>query len=207
MNLVQKIAYNKSSAAKYGWTPDWFGATTFDATLVSKIEEFQKEYSLEVDGMVGPTTHRIANTLRLSNKEQYILCGGKQVPIAWPKVIVMGESGALSVPTKNYRKSPKRKPGMFVIHWDACLSSASCAKVLNERGLSVHFCLDNDGTIYQLVDCDDVAFHAGGVNSTSIGVEVSNAFYPKFQSWYEKSGFGPRPVDRKSTRLNSSHRT
>jgi hypothetical protein len=194
MNLSQKLSYNKSSAAKHGWSPDWFGATTFDANLISKVEAFQKEYSLEVDGLVGPGTHRIASSLRFSEKEQYIVCGGKQVPIAWPKVIVMGEQGALSVPAKNYKKSPKRKPGMFVIHWDACLSSASCANVLKERGLSVHFCLDNDGTIYQLVDCDDIAYHAGGVNSVSVGVEVSNAFYPKYQSWYEKNGFGPRPV-------------
>lgn len=194
MTLAQKLSYNKSSAAKHGWSPDWFGATAFDADLISKIEDFQREYSMEVDGLVGPNTHRVANSLRLSEKEQYIICGGKQVPIAWPKVIVMGEQGALSVPSKNYKKSPKRKPGMFVIHWDACLSSASCASVLKERGLSVHFCLDNDGTIYQLVDCDDIAYHAGGVNSVSVGVEVSNAFYPKYQTWYEKNGFGPRPV-------------
>ncbi len=194
MNLSQKLSYNMSSAAKNGWIPEWFGATAFDANLIAKVEEFQKEYSLEVDGLVGPTTHRIANSLKLSQKEQYIICGGKQVPIDWPKVIVMGEQGALSVSSKNYRKSPKRKPGMFVIHWDACLSSASCASVLKERGLSVHFCLDNDGTIYQLVDCDDIAYHAGTVNAVSIGIEVSNAFYPKFQSWYEKNGFGPRPV-------------
>ena len=194
MTVIEKIAYNKESSVKYGWSPSLFGATDFDATLVSKVEEFQRDHSLEVDGLVGPTTQRIASTARMSEKDQYILCGGVKVPIAWPKVIVMGEPGALSVPAKNIRKKPGRKPNMFVIHWDACLTSASCASVLKERGLSVHFCLDNDGTIYQLVDCDDIAFHAGTVNSTSIGIEISNAFYPKFQSWYEKNGFGPRPV-------------
>ena len=203
MNLSQRISYNKSSAIKNGWSPDWFGATAFDANLIAKVEQFQRDYSLEVDGIVGPNTHRIANSLRVSEKDQYIICGGKQVPIDWPKVIVMGEQGALSVPPKNYRKSPNRKPGMFVIHWDACLSAASCASVLKDRGLSVHFCLDNDGTIYQLVDCDDIAYHAGNVNSVSIGIEVSNAFYPKFQGWYEKNGFGPRPV-LTNTRVHNS---
>lgn len=31
-------------------------------------------------------------------------------------------------------------------------------------------------------------------NTKSIGVEISNAYYTKYQSWYEKNGFGPRPV-------------
>ena len=194
MTLNDKINYNKESSKKYGWSPSLFGATDFDAVLISKVEDFQREYALDADGLVGSATHRIASTVKLSEKDQYIICGGTRVPIAWPKVIVMGEPGALSLPAKNIRKKAGRKPNMFVIHWDACLTSASCASVLKERGLSVHFCLDNDGTIYQLVDCEDIAFHAGTVNSTSIGIEISNAFYPKFQAWYEKNGFGPRPV-------------
>jgi hypothetical protein len=28
----------------------------------------------------------------------------------------------------------------------------------------------------------------------SVGVEISNAYYPKYQDWYVKNGFGPRPV-------------
>lgn len=194
MRDIEKIAFNKKSSAKHGWKPDWFGASSFDSSLISAIERFQEENSLEVDGLVGPNTHRIASTLRFSEKDQYILCGGKKVPINWPKVIVMGEQGALYLPSKNYKKTARRSPNMFVVHWDACLSSASCANVLKDRGLSVHFCIDNDGTIYQLVDCNDIAYHAGNVNSKSIGVEVSNAFYTKHQSWYEKNGFGSRRI-------------
>ena len=83
---------------------------------------------------------------------------------------------------------------MFVNHWDVCLSSESCAKVLNNRGISVHFLIDNDGTIYQMLDTQHAAWHAGNINGCSIGVEISNAYYTKYQGWYEKNGFGPRPV-------------
>jgi len=203
MRIDQKIASNKVSAKKYGWDPSWFGCSSFDSNLILKIEEFQREFNLTVDGLVGPNTHRVANSFRMSSKDQYIICGGKRVPIDWPKVIAMDERGALTVPSKNYKKGLRRKPNMFVVHWDACLSASSCASVLRDRGLSVHFCIDNDGTIYQLVDCDDIAYHAGNVNSASIGVEVSNAFYPKFQSWYEKNGFGARPV-LTNTRVHGS---
>ena len=32
------------------------------------------------------------------------------------------------------------------------------------------------------------------VNKTSVGVEISNAYYLKYQSWYKRNGFGERPT-------------
>jgi hypothetical protein len=201
MNLEQKIKYNKDSSIKLGWKPDWFGCPDFNQDLIQKVSEFQALYNLESDGLVGPSTYRRLVTSREADKESAIICGGKEISIDWPKVANMSQPGALKVPATTYKKKPGRKPSMFVVHWDACLSSASCASVLAQRGLSVHFCIDNDGTIYQLVDCDHIATHAGNVNGVSIGVEVSDAFYPKYQPWYEKNGFGKRPV-LKNTKVN-----
>lgn len=63
----------------------------------------------------------------------------------------------------------------FVIHHDGCTDSRSCFQVLhNERGLSVHFLIDNDGTIFQTLDLVDCAFQAAGVNEISVGVELCN---------------------------------
>src|SRR5262249_17799830 len=63
----------------------------------------------------------------------------------------------------------------FVVHHDGCQDSKTCFHVLhNERGLSVHFLIDNDGTIYQTLDLVDCAFQAAGVNEISIGVELAN---------------------------------
>ena len=68
--------------------------------------------------------------------------------------------------------------------------------ILNKRNISVHFCIDNDGTIYQLLDTNHAAWHASSrkVNHKAIGIEIANAYYPKYQSWYKKRGFGERPV-------------
>ena len=40
------------------------------------------------------------------------------------------------------------------------------------------------------------AWHAGHArgNRASVGVEISNAYYPKYQDWYVKNGFGERPI-------------
>ena len=124
---------------------------------------------------------------------------GKFYDIDWDKVVLWDDrEGFKSVPGSytNYGGEQDRSPTMFVNHWDVCLSAESCAKVLNKRGISVHFCIDNDGTIYQLLDTQHAAWHAGGRtwNHKSIGVEISNAYYPKYQDWYVKNGFGERPV-------------
>jgi N-acetyl-anhydromuramyl-L-alanine amidase AmpD len=96
----------------------------------------------------------------------------------------------------DYTGRPKRKIRLFVNHWDVCLNSTSCAQVLNRRGISVHFLIDNDGTIYQTLDMQHGAWHAGHArsNRASVGVEISNAYYPKYQDWYVKNGFGERPI-------------
>ncbi len=64
---------------------------------------------------------------------------------------------------------------MFVIHYDVCGVSQTCFKVLHDRrGLSVHFMIDIDGTIYQTLDLRDTAWHARQANSRSVGVEIAN---------------------------------
>ena len=42
------------------------------------------------------------------------------------------------------------------------------------RGLSVHFMLDLDGTIYQTLDLKEGAWHATIANGRSIGIEIAN---------------------------------
>jgi N-acetylmuramoyl-L-alanine amidase len=71
--------------------------------------------------------------------------------------------------------SLQRVVDQFVIHFDAVGTSRSCFQVLqDERGLSVHFMLDLDGTIYQTLDLKESAWHATIANGRSIGIEVAN---------------------------------
>ena len=94
-----------------------------------------------------------------------------------------------------FRKSRgARKPIMIVTHWDACTSAASCKRVLEARNISTHFCIDNDGIIYQYLDTNDIGWHAGGVNGRSIGIDFSNAYYTKYNKIYKKRGFAERPI-------------
>jgi N-acetyl-anhydromuramyl-L-alanine amidase AmpD len=63
----------------------------------------------------------------------------------------------------------------FVLHFDAVGTSRNCFKILHDsRGLSVHFLLDLDGTIYQTLDLKEEAWHATTSNNRSVGVEIAN---------------------------------
>lgn len=64
---------------------------------------------------------------------------------------------------------------LFVLHYDVCGFSRRCFEVLhNKRGLSVHFLLDVDGTLYQTLDLREQAWHGREVNPRSIGIEIAN---------------------------------
>jgi len=196
MRLYKDI-YNKKSAKKYGWTPSWFGATKFDSHLLEGIIEFQEVHDLVPDGLVGELTYRRANTNReaFSKSASRILCNGRLVSIDWPRVKIDLLKGG------TYKEQTKpRHPSMIVTHWDVCLSAASCKRVLEKRGISTHFVIDNDGTIVQLVDCNNIGWHAGirKVNNSSIGIDFSNAYYTKYQKTYVERGHGPRPILRDS---------
>jgi hypothetical protein len=203
---VDKVFYNEGSAAKLGWDPSWFGADDFDDDLVKKISLWQKKLGLKADGMCGPTTYRRIYAERESNIDDYIPYKAKEkdaayivhkgnfMPINWKKVVLWSDNDGLKTSGKYRAQGTDRKPNLFVTHWDACLTSESCAKVLGKRGLSVHFCIDNDGTIYQLLDTNHIAYHAGKHNTNSIGVEISNAYYTRYQDWYVRKGFGERPM-------------
>ncbi len=196
----KKIRYNKRSAKKLGWAPFWFRSHDFDGFLIENIEAFQRDHGLVSDGLCGPATYRLAYTeleSRVGNPpldeepSNFILCDSRKVSIDWDKVRID--------PIKDgcYKSiTSTRKPTMVVTHWDATLSANSCKNVLEKKGISTHFVIDNDGTIVQLLDTNHIGWHAGirAVNNASIGIDFSNAVYEKYNKTYEKRGFGLRPV-------------
>jgi N-acetylmuramoyl-L-alanine amidase len=103
----------------------------------------------------------------------------------------------------------------FVIHYDVAGTSRNCFEVLQDkRGLSVHFMLDVDGTIYQSLDLKERAWHATKANNRSVGIEVANiGAYPvgdsrAFAKWYRSGADGKTvlviPEATKSSLFNSS---
>tara|TARA_B100001094_G_scaffold256307_1_gene255458 strand:- start:2813 stop:3727 length:915 start_codon:yes stop_codon:yes gene_type:complete len=209
---MDKNFYNEASAKKLGWEPSWFGEKYFDDKLVRAIKKWQKERRIPADGLCGPTTFRRLWTERQAPRvvgeyckdpratySNSIVYNGRFYPIKWDKFVLWSDDTGLETSKGkyyDYSGRPQRPIRYFVNHWDVCLSSESCQGVLSKRGISVHFLIDNDGTIYQTMDLQHAAWHAGSerTNRASAGVEISNAYYPKYQSWYVENGFGERPL-------------
>ena len=80
-------------------------------------------------------------------------------------------------------------------------TSRRCFEVLHDlRGLSVHFMLDVDGTIYQTLDLKERAWHATTSNSRGVGIEIAQAgAHPVanrhvLDSWYARDEKGMRLI-------------
>lgn len=209
---MDKNFYNEASAKKLGWEPSWFGEKYFDDKLLRAIKKWQRIRNLPVDGLCGPMTFRRLWTERQeknivgdycedrpSNHSRSIVYNGQFYPIEWSKFVLWSDPTGLEAMLGHYYDysgRAKRNIRYFINHWDVCLNSPSCQRVLDKRGVSVHFLIDNDGTIYQTMDLQHGAWHAGSsrANRASAGVEITNAYYPKYQAWYVKNGFGERPL-------------
>jgi len=148
-----------------------------------------KEDTLEQNDNV----FRTKRVKQLLSQKNYILCNGKEVLIEWDQVVRFDKGGP-GYESANYKKRSKRHPRMFAVHWDACINTQQMIDVTKERGLSVHFGIDNDGTIYQLLDTKDIAWHARGINTHSVGVEIANPVKAKFNKRYKEKQQPLRPV-------------
>jgi N-acetylmuramoyl-L-alanine amidase len=108
-----------------------------------------------------------------------------------PQEIERFRGGGWDLPTL------QRVVDQFVLHYDVCGIAKQCFNILHDhRGLSVHFMLDLDGTIYQTLDLKERAYHATTSNHRSVGIEIANmgAYGPNdtktLDQWYARNAKG-----------------
>lgn len=71
--------------------------------------------------------------------------------------------------------NPRTKEiNLIILHHTGDSSAKTTIKTLLERGLSTHYIIDQDGTIYYVVDESRAAWHTAGYNSRSIGIDLVN---------------------------------
>jgi hypothetical protein len=196
--------YNARTMERFGWGREHLGLPEDSSMeeIVEAVIDFQTDQDLVPDGKVGPNTWRRLQAHaehlvyeKYPDAEGFILSGGILKPVDF-KSIPCSAGSAFSLIGEGGHSSRSTKPTQVVWHWDAALSSESCYKILKKRGLSCHGGIDNDGTFIQYLDFEThVGWHAGNrrVNKCSIGFEVSDAVYLKYQDYYERR-WGKRPV-------------
>lgn len=87
-------------------------------------------------------------------------------------------------PSPNFNERKGALPSLIILHYTGMKTAEEALDRLTseESGVSSHYTIDEDGTIYQHVKEDDRAWHAGvsywqgekDINSISIGIEIVN---------------------------------
>jgi N-acetyl-anhydromuramyl-L-alanine amidase AmpD len=123
------------------------------------------------------------------NAYPYRHYGVREAPLTDPQIAYVRQHGW----TLDFLR---QNVDQFVLHYDVDALSSLCFKTLNSRGLSVHFQLDIDGTLYQNVDLQEETWHATEANGRSIGIEIANigaykiSDFAPFAQWYAKDAQG-----------------
>lgn len=104
----------------------------------------------------------------------------------------MGNTERLSA--RRCQRKLRRVVKQVLVHLDGLGSASSCFQVLHdERGLSAHFLIDNDGTIYQTLALMERALHGGMVNEISVGIELQNrGNAARHGTFYDDGKHGPQ---------------
>jgi N-acetyl-anhydromuramyl-L-alanine amidase AmpD len=103
--------------------------------------------------------------------QSYILSGGREVKCDAP---------VRATRDLKFQALAKRtETRAVVLHWTGGRGLApQVYRTLQARGLSVHFCVEPDGTVWQFADCDRRCSHAGTANGWSVGLELVNPAGP-----------------------------
>jgi len=147
------VAYNAASAAGLKIVPADLGAT--DWADEKAIAAWQEAHQLRGDGWFGP---RSALACRLA------MCLAEAgLKVDRDKLRFSGLHSRIDPPI----------PWSVVWHDTVTRTAEDAHAVLSKRGLSTHFLLSEDGTIYQCADPGSMwALHAAAFNQESIGVDV-----------------------------------
>lgn len=192
-----------------GWTPPGEPVPRFEDEILVAGQRFRTGTKVvmwtDPGGFDGYRVERRFGDLKRSGWEEM-----KQDGISFNSPNRYGMRAAVLTPAEQQRvrgggwdlATLQRGVDQFVLHYDASGTSAQCFKGLHDhRGLSIHFLLDLDGTIYQSLDLKERAWHATVVNSRSIGIEIANigayanATAEPLRTWYKTDAAG-------HTRLN-----
>jgi N-acetylmuramoyl-L-alanine amidase len=156
----------------------WMDPGGYDAYRVERrFAPFNKsdwmDSAAEVKTLTTPNRYGLRRATLTTNEIEQVRSGGWNLPLL-QKVV-----------------------DQFVVHFDDCGTSRECFLVLQDvRGLSVHFMLDLDGTLYQTLDLKERAWHATTSNDRSVGVEIANmGAFPvneknPFSEWYQSGTNG-----------------
>ncbi len=105
-----------------------------------------------------------------------------------------------------YKPAEFFPPSFIVVHYAVTTTMGQTINSFYDAGVSAHFTVDKDGTIYKHIDEENIAFHAGpsfwrgkyGINWYSIGIEQINTGWDVNNPKWKEKRSAPQQADGKN---------
>ncbi|KFE63558.1 N-acetylmuramoyl-L-alanine amidase [Hyalangium minutum] len=155
------------------------GPGTFGPKTEAAVKKFQADHKLPTTGYYGDLTHAAL-------KKELGKLGGPTAPTpTTPSNGTFKKPPVINAPSPNFNERGGKDIDTIVLHHTASNNGAGdLAHMRNPKSeVSAHYMVDRDGKIYQLVNDQKRAWHAGkgelhgvptDVNGRSIGIEIVN---------------------------------
>lgn len=192
---------------------------TDSEAFVYALMRVQREllfFSMEqVDGKLGPSTYTALLRAALPLDSEYIVRNKERIAMPYRpqyRLISFDEAGGLDLhPAGNFGRRGSPIKGV-VLHWGG-LNADHCFNVFmdGEREVSSHFLIGKDKIgavcVYQILDLQHSAWHAGEVNAWTIGVDICQSPEIQWLSHYKSDisrGYNVQKIKNYSGRGPSS---
>ena len=189
---------NVESADVLGWDATWLNlppdVMVHDAIVGDAVAEEQSFYGQPVTGVMDSVTWQRLEFMRTielqsdvqpSTPSDHVFVSGKPEAVPF-EVVTWEEPGGLGI-KRTYTRHGKTKtrysgrkdayPSRVVLHWTGTKTPQHTYRAAwnTPRGVSTHFEIGDDGTIFQLVDLANATYNAGKgwLNRASIGVDLT----------------------------------
>jgi N-acetylmuramoyl-L-alanine amidase len=157
------------------------GPGTFGLKTEAAVKKFQADKKLPTTGYYGDLTHAALKKALAGSKPP--VDGPTKPPPSTPGTFK--KPPVVSAPSPNYNERGGKDIDTIVLHHTASNNGASdLAWMRNPKSeVSAHYMIDRDGKVYQLVNDQKRAWHAGkgelhgvpsDINGRSIGIEIVN---------------------------------
>ena len=135
---------------------------------------FQNGAGLVVDGCLG---YKTLAALRTVGSASAVGMAVTSVDSSKPAIKERESIAELVIDTSTYKATKGKKrtkpPVSIVLHDSITATAKACWSVLERRGLSTHYMIDEAGNVYECADPEKrTTFHASAFNNTSIGIDM-----------------------------------
>ena len=179
---------------------DLFSMSSDSLGFAEAVKALQREVfgfsPQDVDGKFGRKTWVKLLSLvdSISSDEQYILFGDRRHPLSLDngEVVCFDKPDGLDLHRRGHFSRRKRPINQVVLHWGGLDPHHFYNVAMSQtRKISSHFaigmCSDGVVRVYQLLDLEHKAWHAGKFNEGSVGIDICQQADRRWKKHYHDS--------------------